>query len=395
MPSKLPPSLPSTRRAAAMLLVMASLFPALAVRAADPEYALLVEPDSLRADSHGTWRMHVVLANRSATGAYPDSLHVLWTSDARGTDGAPATGRTDLSGLARAMGAVSAGEDGTVDLAMPAECSRGRATVRLWLHDSKDRVSNVSDEVTILGSDLDDRAPSLQISASGRASELVIVRPDSLAWPAPVVLVLPPAGVRARSLVRWSLGMVERGYTVALLGPPGTGGSQGPDDRSGPASVAAVDAALARLKREPAGDAKRTVLWGELEGATTALLAAAARKDLAGVVSMNARMDPWASYRAMDAPAREAYVAGAGRDSAAWRARSPLAVAARITPPVLVLHTDTGGPADAALQFVQARTAAGLPVESRLNGQDSRPLRRPDANRLWTDFVQRQTRATN
>jgi hypothetical protein len=384
----------SRSRAAAMLLVLAGLFPAQAVRAADPEYALLVEPDSLRADAHGTWRMHVVLANRSATGAYPDSLHVMWTSDARGTDGAPASGRTDLSGLARAMGAVSAGDDGIVELAMPADCSRGHVTVRLWLHDSKNRVSNVSDEVTILGSDLDDRAPSLKLAASGRDVELVVVRPDSSAWPAPVVLVLPPAGVRARSLVRWSLGMVERGYTVAVLGPPGTGGSQGPDDRSGPASVAAVEAALASLKREPAGDAKRTVLWGELEGATTALIAAAARKDLAGVVSLNARMDPWAGYRAMDASAREAYVAAAGRDSAAWRARSPLEVAARITSPVLVLHTDTGGPAGAALQFVQVRTAVGLPVESRLNGQDARPLRRPDANRLWTDFVQRQIRAT-
>ena len=382
-------------RAAAILLAVAGLLPAPPVRAAEPEYALRVEPDSLRADRLGSWRMHVVLANRSATGAYPDSLHVSWTSDARGADGAPASGSTDLSGLARAMGAVSAGDDGNVDLAFPAECSRGRVNVRLWLHDSKNRVSSVSDEVTIVGSDLDERAPSLQLKASGRTVEFVIVRPDSSAWPAPVLLVLPPAGVRARSLVRWSLGMVERGYTVALLGPPATGLSQGPDDRSGPASVAAVDAALASLQREPACDAKRVVLWGELEGASTALLAAASRKDLVGVVSLNARMDPWAGYRAMDAPAREAYVAAAGRDSAAWRARSPLEVAARISPPVLVLHTDTGGPADAAIQFVQARGAAGLPVESRVNGREPRPLRRPDASRLWTDFISRQTRATN
>jgi len=51
---------------------------------------------------------------------------------------------------------------------------------------------------------------------------------------------LPEIESRARSLLRWSLGLVERGFTVVLLGPPGTGSSQGPDDRSGPASVAAV-----------------------------------------------------------------------------------------------------------------------------------------------------------
>jgi len=382
-------------RHATMLMSLAFVIAALPVHAAEPVYVLRVEPDSLRADARGMWMMHVELVNRSATGAYPDSLHVEWASDARGADGAPGSGYLDLSGLARAMGAVSAGETGNVEIAMPADCSRGRATVRMWLHDSKNRVTALSDEVRILGSDLDERTPSSLVTASGRSVELVIVRPDSSVWPAPVLLVLPPSGVRARSLVRWSLGLVERGYAVALLGPLGTGGSQGPDDRSGPASVAAVDAALASLQREPACDAKRTLLWGEEQGATTALLAAAKHKDLAGVVSLNARMDPWADFRAMDATAQAAYTTAAGRDSASWHARSPLDVAARITPSVIVLHTDQGGPAGAAAQFVQLRSAAGLQVESRLHGQEPRPIRRSDASRLWMDFVTRRTRPTS
>ena len=377
-----------------MLLALAVAFAVSPVRAAEPEFALRVEPESLRADSRGMWAMLVVLANRSAAGAYPDSLRVEWTSDARGADGAPATGSTDLSGLARAMGAVSAGEDGRVDINMPADFSRGRISVRLWVHDAKGRVANVSDEVIVTGSDLEERAPSLKLSAGGRTVEWVIVRPDSSAWPAPALLVVPPAGVRARSLVRWSLGLVERGYTVALLGPPATGGSQGPDDRAGAASVAAVEAALAALQRDRACDAKRTLLWGEGQGATTVLLTASKQKGLAGVVSLNASMDPWAAYRAMDSTAQTAYTTAAGRDSAAWRARMPLEVAAKIAAPVLVLHTDQGGPSTAAAEFVRVRTAAGLPVESRLNGQEAHPLRRTDAARVWMDFVTRQTRAT-
>ncbi len=384
---------PSTIRVAALLMALVAAAAAPAARAAVLESALHLEPDSLRADARGLWTMRVRFANRSAAGAYPDSLRVEWTSDAGGADGAPASGRNDLSGLARAMGAVSAGEDAEVSVNMPAECSRGVIMVRLWLHDAKQRVSSVSAAATVTGSDLDERAAAVPLTASGRAVELVLVAPDSSAWPAPTLLVLPPAGVRARSLVRWSLGLVERGYAVALLGPPGTGGSQGPDDHSGPASRAAVGAALARLKAEPACDARRTLLWGEDDGATTALLAAVDHAELAGVVSLNARMDPWAAFRAMDASAQTAYTAAVGGDSAAWRARSPLEVATRITPAVLVLHTDTGGPAGAAAQFVQRRSAAAQPVESRVNGQEPRPLRRPDASRLWMDFVTRQTRA--
>jgi hypothetical protein len=352
-------------------------------------YRLEADPGTLRADARGMWALRLRFVNGSEAGAYPDSLHVEWVSEDGG--GAPRSGRSDLSGIARAMGAVSAGDSTEMNLNVPAECTRGELRFRLWVHGAK-QVSNVVATVAVTGSDLDERTPSLELDAGGRKAELVIVRPDSAVWPAPTLLVLPPAGVRARSLVRWSLAMTERGLAVALLGPPGTGASQGPDDRSGPASLAAVESALARLAREPACDARRRLLWGEAQGATTALLASASHAELAGVVALNAAMDPWAAYRAMGAPEQAAYVAAVGRDSAAWKARSPLEAAARIPAAVLVLHTDLGGPNAASLQFVQARSTAGLPVESRVSGQEPRPLRRPDATRLSTEFILRRSR---
>lgn len=381
--------------AALALAALAVTLAAPTARAADTAYTLSIEPESLRADAQGLWAMRVKFVNRSASGAYPDSLMLEWTSDAGGADGAPGAGRVNLSALARAMQPTSAADSSVVSINVPAECTRGRLTLRLWLHDSKLHVSSASADVSVTGSDLDERSPVVPLSAAGRAVELIVVRPDSAAWPAPTLLVLPAAGVRARSLVRWSLALVERGHTVAIVGPPGTGSSQGPDDRSGPASVAAVTAALERLVREPACDARRVLLWGEAEGATTAILAAAQQKRLTGVVSLNARMDPWASYRAMDKAGQTAYVEAAGRDSAAWRARSPLEVAGRVQAPVLVLHTDQAGPSGAALQFVQARSAAGLPVESRISGQEARPLRRSDATRLGMDFVSRMPRTND
>src|SRR5262249_43563687 len=155
----------------------------------------------------------------------------------------------------------------------------------------------------------------------------------------------------------------DRGYSVALVGPPGAGASQGPDDHAGPASVAAVHAALARVGADPGFDAKKLVLWGSRLGATTALLAAAKHPELAGVIAVDAPFDPWAGYRALDAEARARFVEAAGRDSAGWRARSPLAQAAKIMAPVLVVETEAAGPAACGAAFASARAERKLATE--------------------------------
>src|SRR5262245_20352314 len=238
LPSPTSSCIPSRRlhrAASGAALALAALAVALApptARAADAAYVLRIEPETLRADAHGMWQMRMRLVNRSASGAYPDSLALEWTSDAA-ADGAPGAGRVNLSALARAMQPTSALDSSMVSINLPAECTRGRLTVRLWLHDSRHNVSSASADVSVTGSDLDERSPAVQLTAAGRTVELIVVRPDSVSWPAPTLLVLPAAGVRARSLVRWTLPLVEKGHTVALVGPPGTGGSQGPDDRSG------------------------------------------------------------------------------------------------------------------------------------------------------------------
>jgi dipeptidyl aminopeptidase/acylaminoacyl peptidase len=71
--------------------------------------------------------------------------------------------------------------------------------------------------------------------------------------------------------------------------------------------------------------------------------------------------------------------AEAGRDSAQWRARSPLAVATNIKCPVLVLHgeDDHVAPAESAHAYVSALQAAGATVDARFQsgrGHDISPL---------------------
>jgi fermentation-respiration switch protein FrsA (DUF1100 family) len=158
--------------------------------------------------------------------------------------------------------------------------------------------------------------------------------------------------------------------------------------------VAGVAAALDRLARVPGVDGKRMLLWGQGDGASTALLAGVRHPELAGIVAMDASYDPWATYRALPDSAKAAYTRAAGRDSAAWRVRSPLAAAATIAAPVLVLQTLESGIASSAPAeaFAAVRNGKELYVEARMNGLEAAPFRRRDAMRVAVDFMQRRTR---
>jgi hypothetical protein len=112
------------------------------------------------------------------------------------------------------------------------------------------------------------------------------------------------------------------------------------------------------------------------------------------VIAQNASFDPWATWRAWPESERDAYVREAGSDSAAWRVRSPLAVATRIASPVLVLQTldaPVPGP-EPAQAFAAARIDANLYIESRLSATEALPFRRADALRVAADFMRRRTR---
>ena len=158
--------------------------------------------------------------------------------------------------------------------------------------------------------------------------------------------------------------------------------------------MAAVEAALTQLAHEPGFAANRLVLWGTDGGASTALLAAARHPELVAVIAQNACYDPWAAYRALPAAEQAAYVLASGSDSAAWRARSPLAVATRITVPVLVLQTDEPGAPDAAAAqaFAESRADQKLFIEARISASEGHPFHKRDASRVAHDFLARRTR---
>ena len=103
-------------------------------------------------------------------------------------------------------------------------------------------------------------------------------------------------------------------------------------------------------------------------------------------------LDLWAVYRGTSLDGfRETIVAEAGADSAAWRARSPLLDADRISAPVLVLHgeKDRNVPAAQAHAFVAALEKRGAPVESHFSAADHQlPL--SEVQRAVVEFLSRR-----
>jgi hypothetical protein len=380
---------PATTLACLGLAAMLAAGPA---RAGAPVFR--ITPDTLRADMDGEWRANLVLENHGEWGLYPDSLSMDWLSADPDSGSAPRRGTRDLNTIVKLAAPASAGEATSIGWTAPAEFDRGTLVFHIGAHDVKQTRYTVSATVQVLGSAQSDAYPSELVKAGAQQVELVVVAAEQAQQPSAAMLYVPPSGTSARSLLRWTLAFHSRGYTVAVLSPPGSGRSSGTWDQSGPAAVAAVNAALDRLAHVPGVDAKRLLLWGQGDGATTALLAGVRHPALAGIVATDASYDPWATYRALPDSARSAYTRAAGRDSAAWRARSPLAVAATIGAPVLVLQTLESGiagtaPAEA---FAAVRTGKELYVEARLNGLEPTPFRRRDAMRVTLDFMQRRTR---
>jgi pimeloyl-ACP methyl ester carboxylesterase len=352
-----------------------------------------VVPDTLRGDLNGEWQANLMLDNHGEFGLYPDSLSMDWVSTDPDSAGTPTHGTRDLSVLVKLASPASAGETTGISWTAPADFDSGTLVFHIGAHDAQKARFVLTATVRVLGSDLSDAHPSVILKAGAQQVELVVMAPEGAGLPGPTILYVPRAGTAARSLLRWSRPYRSRGYTIAIVGPPGAGRSSGAPDESGPASVGAVNAALERLAHEPGVDAKRVVVWGEGDGAGTALLAGVKHPELAGIVAMDASYDPWATYRAMPDSARAAYTRAAGRDSSAWRARSPLAAAGNIPAPVLVLQSlesgiTTAAPAQA---FAAVRSSKDLYVEARLNGLEPSPFRRRDALRVALDFIQRRT----
>ena len=348
------------------------------------------EADTVRADEHGSVGVDFSLLNPGTTGLYADSLELSADDQDRGETGMPRQTVTPLQGLAKILAPAEAGGEQHYSWSAQAPFEHGLLTFRFVGHDGARHRLEFRTSVTLAGGVLTDAFPSETLHAAGHDVEVVAMPAQAPVGSAPGVLMVSPEGSHARRLIREAAILTQRGWHVLIVSPPGYGTSRGPRDWAGPATVAALSAALDRLKAMPGVDPRKLFVYGQRRGATAALLLAAKRTDLLGVVAQSAENDLWATWRAADDTHRATILAEAGRDSAAWKARSPLLQVAHIKALVSITHlSDEDTVCVAAGRALTARLdRAGARVDAHLPDATHR-VTRTEQTRIATDFIRR------
>ena len=160
----------------------------------------------------------------------------------------------------------------------------------------------------------------------------------------------------------------RRGYVAAAVSQPGYGRSSGPPDFCGPKTQAAVEAAIALLRRDPGVDPRRVALYGLSRGAIVAAMVAARDPDLKAVVLVAGIYDLKRAYptglHGLDVNIKRE----AGLTDAAFAARSALRHASRIKAATLILHggEDDRAPAAHAVELGRKLWANGTVVRWRI-----------------------------
>ncbi len=324
---------------------------------------LRVLADSSAANDQGQWPFDFELYNPGPYALSLDSL-VMRTTPLAG----PRAGRATRARLYLQLqpDAVSAGMTQAYHVELLAQPVTSRLEFEVDGHTREVPRVALTAAATALGYDPLERYPSRVVTVSGRAVEIRLLAPDADASTGAGVLVLPDEGESPRAGLDTGRSLARLGYAVAVVSPPGSGRSQGPADLAGPASLAGAEAGLDSLARRPGVDPARLAAWGTGTGGTLALLLAERREDLKAVVVQSATVDPWAAYRALPPEGRRAFTAAAGRDSAGWRARSPLAGVARLHAPALLVHggADAVSPPSSVRAFAAAAAAQKAAVDT-------------------------------
>jgi dienelactone hydrolase len=328
---------------------------------ANPDSSRLTseEPEILT-DADFTWIVTLQVMNGLEAGLYLDSLFCDVEDMDPGETRADRRTRLDLRSLSQLSPAIPALSSNVIQHSGPALAERARLTYSLHCHRSTGAPFTLK---TVVEAKPGGSAayPSTLLDVGGRKVELVMVPALRDTGRGPGVFLIHGHGTHARHSIRSARQLAVRGYSVGIVSMPGYGQSAGPADFMGPATVAAAQAALDHFRASGKVDPQRIVAWGQSRGATVAATLAARDPRLRGAILQSGIYDLWATHRGTGlAEFREAIVAEAGPDSAAWRERSPILVADQMKVPVLVLH----GERDDQVPIGQARALAGRIEES-------------------------------
>ena len=373
-------------------LLLAVALATVAVAAGEPAPQLVVLADSLFATEGLAWSVPFEIRNPTAYGIYADSLECEVESLDPGETRQPRTARMLLPGASTLISSLSGNTVAPFQYEMRAMAEHARLTFRLYTHQSTGRLSPLLARTEVWPGPTSARYPSRFIKVDGRTVEYLIV-PAADSAAAPGLLLIHGHGSNARLMLGRAIQLSRRGYAVMVASAPGYGVSTGPADFGGPVTLKAMGAALDVLVKTPGVDPKRIAVWGVSRGAGVAALLAAQRSDLRCVIAQSGYYDLWAVHRTTaSAGFRDSIVAEAGRDSAAWRARSAALAPAGAKTPVFILHgeRDIRMPVAQARGYFAALKAAGVAAEARFVPEGGHGLAPQEVDRPALEFLARQ-----
>ncbi len=357
-----------------------------------PDAARLVaESDTIETGADFSWNVMFDIQNATDSGLYLDSLRCEVDDLDEGATDAPRHLSIDLSRLAKLSPTISAQSNNGIQHAGPAYAEHARLTYHLFCHRAEGKAFELVSVVHAVPGASKEYVSQF-IDAGGKKIEYVIVPALGGVLKPPGVLMVHGEGSNARRMLRNARIVASRGFTVALVSMPGFGLSTGPLDLMGQASVTAASKVLDALAKSEGVDATKLAAWGISSGATVVAELATRRTDLKSIVLQSGLYDLWAVYRGTDSPElREAIVAQAGKDSTAWRERSPLLRSAKIAMPVLVVHgeKDARVPAAQAHALVAALESRRAKVESSFIERGAHVISQNEALRVSTEFLKR------
>jgi pimeloyl-ACP methyl ester carboxylesterase len=316
------------------------------------------------------WAVEVDIVNPLDAGLYIDSLWCEVESLDPASMGGGQRETHSLAFVKRSQGAISGGETSTFSINMPASAEHARITISGDFHDGTKKPWHLSASSEALPGPFTRTHPSRFTTANGKKVEYVVV-PSPGDSVGPGILYVHGHHSSARQSLQIAQLLAARGYTVMAVSMPGYGQSEGTPDFGGPATVAALNAALDVLGRWTGVDSTRIAVWGISRGAGAALNTAARRASIRAAIGQSGTYDLWATWRAAKAnhvdDLASDIVTMAGTDSAAWRERSAALAVDRFRCPVLLMHAedDERAPFAQARGLADALQARGVTVETR------------------------------
>ena len=329
-----------------------------------PRPSLRVHETQLAATSEFRWTLSVEFRNPMSRGVYTDSLVCEAQDLGPGITHGPRSRFIPINFVKHQIPSLGTQDSLSFSFNASAVFEHARLILRYYSHDQDGGRYTAADTVEMLPAALCQQNPSVSFSSDGHDVEYYYLRGLGGGGSTPTVLLIHGDETHARSLLPLASELANKGYNVMAISLPGYGRSAGTPDLAGPASMRAAETALRALKSSRGVDSTRIVVWGIERGGSVSTRLAMSHPELAGAISTRGLYDLWAVARASK-PLRDAFAREAGRDSSAWRLRSPASQPLQLASPLLIeYHTgDALVPTGQAQGYASALIAAGQPAE--------------------------------